>query len=113
MIYYICLFWSNENDEQEYLDYHYIKTLTPLVDADIKNEFIESFNHQYHKFAMGTDNVAIQALTNNDEDDLHEKEHDIWHKHFHDLLLSYNINMDDINKSFYYTEGDKYNEMSS
>ena len=89
MIYYICLFWGNENDYQTYLEYQHIKTLKPLKDEEKKNDYINSFYHQYGKFKLGMDDVAKAALLNtDDEDELSELEFEKFEQHFKKALLS-------------------------
>ena len=125
MIYYICLFWGNDNDDQNYLNYQDITKLIPTVDVDLKDEFIEIFFAKHHKFTLGMDDVAKQALLDDDmgedtakadldsQDTLMDIEFDKWDKYFLELLYACNIDLEEINESFYRTEGELYNKMSS
>jgi hypothetical protein len=114
MIYYICLFWNNENDLYQYLENLKIENLNYLYEYDFKLSFLKDIYKQHGKFHIGMDNVAEQALTENDNiDTIYENQENAFEKSINNALIPYDINMKEINTQFHESEHDRYNELSS
>lgn len=128
MIYYICLFWSNDNDNKEYLTYEKINGIFDNIKINITtNNLVLSEKNELNMDVIGV--IAKTQLTiemvdyylkrdiiykiyNNhgklydsydDDDGEYEDEYDKYHTFFMDCLLHYNINMHTINNYFHNT----------
>ena len=116
MIYYICLFWGNDDDDQLYLQSAYIQPLltNQISFYKLKYDFINRMISQHGKLFLGMDEISIQALTESDQQyDWSQIEYDKYEKYIRDILLTYDVDMPQINRDFYNTCRDKYNELSS
>lgn len=107
MIYYICLFWNNEGED----DQLYLNGNQHQIDP-LKSEFIENMIKNNGKLFLGMDKIAELAC-DDDVDELYEKEYGKYMTIINNILMAYNIDMDQINTEFYDTQGDRYNELSS
>ncbi len=115
MVYYICLFWNNDNDDQLYLITNHIEQLIPMVDGDDKINFVNGMIHKYGKLTLGMDDVAALALLLTDKSvyELREEDEQKFKYDICSMLLKYDIIMNDINTTFYNHYDKEYNDMSS
>ncbi len=65
MIYYICIFWCNDDDNHEYLDYNYLQKYHM---DNVKSCFLQKMNNKFGKLKPSIDEEAMEAAGTYEED---------------------------------------------
>lgn len=136
MIYYICLFWINDNDSRKYLDYDKITDYFSRVKSAVCNEFliVNEANYVPKEVVLlimydllctkvidinlkqnllsiiYTTYGDLKCPYNDDEDD--QNKYNDFESRLRTILISYGIDMDKINTDFYDKYGKQYEKMA-
>jgi len=131
MIYYICLFWSNDIDDRHYLQFDLVNNiLTKNYKISVNNIFLTKncIDYDYKFVAIHKINNKFGRLNYSDFDQSNavgaaqdvygvdieiDHNYDLWHSFFVKHLLRFNIDMEAINTQFYKKYNQEWHNMSS